>query len=115
MQVNYDPVKLAALKLATLNWWDRKWVIAQLPNEQKTKVKRAFSELKKLNIQNEKALLLRLTEQVTQTEHVVESGALDSYLKHVFEESNEHVTESVKSLLVNHLSSNTKHTTESMD
>ncbi|TMO66629.1 hypothetical protein [Pseudoalteromonas aurantia] len=114
MQVSHDPAKLAALKLATLNWWDRQWIISKLPKEQKAVVKSAFFQLKKLNIKNEKAILLQLSEQVSQAGSQSNDDLLGRYIHQISSESSRRVSDKVKSMLAEHLSSNTKPTSVNM-
>ena len=60
MRFNGGGARLAALQLSQLSWLDRRWVLSRLAPEQRTHVKAALTELRKLNIGNKAELLRQL-------------------------------------------------------
>ncbi len=60
MSANVDPHKLIALKLLSVNWFDRLWLMAKLDKATAKAVKNEISQLKKMRLQNPAALLAQL-------------------------------------------------------
>jgi len=87
MQNNIDPVKLASLKIASMSWWDRKWILKRIPKEQQIKVRSAINELSKLGLNNKKEysvqVLKNLHVNIDQIERK-QSSPLDVYITDLF-------------------------------
>ena len=100
MRINQDPVKLIALKLSTLNWLDRKWLLSKLPKDQRLAIKIGLKQLKKLNIQNKKDLFLQLLSRI---EEVPQDDTLKEYLSEALDTENKKMANKAKHLLRHHL------------
>ncbi|ODB37095.1 hypothetical protein BB427_13945 [Pseudoalteromonas sp. BMB] len=104
MHAKHSPIKMVALKLCTLSWLDRIWLLKQLQPSVRLQVKVAYKEIKSLQLENPQELLEQFTkpanEGLSQDTKLPEEVA--SYLKRVDQEPNL-VTPQVKAFLVNDL------------
>lgn len=69
MQNNYDPLKLASLKIASMSWWDRKWILKRIPKDQQLPIKQAIKELSKLGLRNKKVLTQAIKNNKIEKQH----------------------------------------------
>ncbi|CAM4162641.1 hypothetical protein [Pseudoalteromonas byunsanensis] len=110
MHAKENPIKMVALKLTTLNWMDRAWLLRRLDPEVRKQVKGAYSALQQIGIENPSELLAQLTGNKHQLEHQASPLPKDvlAYLKRI--DTHEGVvTEQVKALINEHLHA-AKHT-----
>ncbi|MCF6436990.1 hypothetical protein [Pseudoalteromonas sp. MMG022] len=104
MHVKQDPIKMVALKLTTLNWMDRVWLLRRLDPAVRKQVQGAYSAIKQLGIENPSELLAQLTGDVHQLEYKNSAlpKAVQAYLARV-EAGDVALTANVKNLLSKHL------------
>ncbi|CAH9051046.1 hypothetical protein PSECIP111951_00317 [Pseudoalteromonas holothuriae] len=107
MHAKHDPVKMVALKLTTLSWIDRVWLLRQLNPTVSRQVKSAYKALNQIGIENPKELLAQFSTEHEPVDIEIEQlpSEVYAYLQRV--KANEQlVTPSIRKLLDEHLSMN---------
>ena len=98
MRFDAGGARLAALKLAQMSWFDRRWILLQLPKQQREQVKTALTELNNLNISNKAELLQQLLSHQSTDKQEISSAFRQSLLAFSAAEQST-ITDASKALL----------------
>lgn len=71
------PQKLIALKLYSLGWLDRRWMLGKLEQGLRLKVIDELAQLKKMKVQNPEALLQQLSQNESSSTEQTEQGLME--------------------------------------
>ncbi len=100
MENTRKSVKLVALKLSTLSWWDKVWFLNRFDNQHKSQIKLALKELSQLKISNKQELLQQFMEAPNKDyESTLNCDGIHPELQRLVQNSNDELPKSTLILL----------------
>lgn len=101
-------IKLIALKISTLCWFDRYWLLSKLDSNTRVQVKAAFKELKLMGVENPQELINQFSTCRSGLDEPQDGlSKLSTYIEEVKSDEKK-VTPKVRSFILDQLKSNNK-------